>query len=214
MSGVSTAGAGSPVDDRRWNGNIHYHRVVFDAVPAAGRTALDVGCGDGFLTRELRRRGIPAITGIDVHEPSIAAARSHADADDISYVLGDVLTHPFPPESFDLVTAVASLHHMDTALALGRLRDLVAPGGVVAVIGLARPDLPRDLPRDLGGAVATQVLRRIRPFHEQTSPIVWPPPDRYSATRATAERLLPGARWRRHLMFRYSLVWTKPPSAP
>ena len=27
---------------------------------------------------------------------------------------------------------------------------------------------------------------------------------------ATAARLLPGARYRRHLLWRYSLLWTKP----
>jgi SAM-dependent methyltransferase len=208
---MKSAGAAASTRERRWNGNIHYHRIVFEAVPPGCRTALDVGCGDGFLTRELRRQGSPSVTGIDRHEPSIAAARCHPDAGDITYVVGDVLTHPLEPESFDLVTAVASLHHMDTAAALARLRDLAAPGGVVAVVGLARPDLPRDVPREVAGVVASRVYRRLRPFHEQTSPIVWPPPDRYSDTRATAERLLPGVRWRRHVMFRYSLVWAKPP---
>ena len=32
------------------------------------------------------------------------------------------------------------------------------------------------------------------------------------AVRATARRLLPGVRYRRHLLFRYSLLWRKPRS--
>ncbi len=196
-------------DERRWNGNIHYHPVIFDAIPPACRRALDVGCGEGLLTRQLRRRGIPQVTGIDLHGPSIQVARIHPDAKGITYIVDDVLTHPFEPASFDLVTAVASLHHMDTTAALGRLRDLVAPGGVLAVVGLARPDLLVDIPRDLAGIVASRAYRWTKPFQEQTSPTVWPPSDRYATTRRIATGLLPGLSWRRHLLFRYSLVWTR-----
>ncbi len=32
----------------------------------------------------------------------------------------------------------------------------------------------------------------------------------WAEVRATARRLLPGARYRRHLLWRYSLVWRKP----
>jgi 2-polyprenyl-3-methyl-5-hydroxy-6-metoxy-1,4-benzoquinol methylase len=197
-------------DEQRWNVNIHYHRVIFEAIPPGCRRALDVGCGDGLLTRQLRRRGIPQVTGIDRHEPSIDEAKAQEDGSGITYIVDDVLFHPLEPASFDLVTAVASLHHMDTAAAIARLRDLVAPGGVLAVVGLARSDLPTDIPRDLAGMIVSRIHRRTKPFQEQTAPIVWPPPDSYATTRRIAIQLLPGVSWRRHLLFRYSLVWTKP----
>lgn len=57
--------------------------------------------------------------------------------------------------------------------------------------------------------MVSRTYRRTKPFHEQTSPIVCPPPDRYATIRR-ATQLLPGASWRRHLPFRYSLVWTRP----
>jgi 2-polyprenyl-3-methyl-5-hydroxy-6-metoxy-1,4-benzoquinol methylase len=197
-------------NEPRWNGNMHYHRVILDAVPSGCRQALDVGCGDGLLTRRLHRHGLAQVFGIDLHQPSIEAARTHPDANGITYLVGDVLTYPFEPASFDLVTAVASLHHMDTRTGLTRLRELVAPGGVLAVVGLARSDLPADIPRDLAGIVVTRIYKWTKSFQEQTSPLVWPPPDRYATTRRIASELLPGVHWRRHLLFRYSLVWTKP----
>jgi hypothetical protein len=43
-------------DSRRWNHDIHYHPVVLAAVPEGCRRALDVGCGEGQLTRELQPR--------------------------------------------------------------------------------------------------------------------------------------------------------------
>jgi 2-polyprenyl-3-methyl-5-hydroxy-6-metoxy-1,4-benzoquinol methylase len=46
------------------------HPLILDAVPDGARRALDVGCDEGTLTRELRRR-VPEVTGIDLDETSI-----------------------------------------------------------------------------------------------------------------------------------------------
>jgi hypothetical protein len=42
---------------------------------------------------------------------------------------------------------------------------------------------------------------------------VWPPPLSYAEMRALARHELPGARYRRHLLWRYSLLWAKPAAA-
>lgn len=93
------------------------------------------------------------------------------------------------------------------ACGLVRLRELVAPGGVLAVVGLARPDLPKDIPIE----IAAQVVGRLRPPPGKKDsapppPLVWPPPEHYATMRRLAAELLPGVRWRRHLLWRYSLV--------
>jgi len=51
------------------------------------------------------------------------------------YVRGDFLTHPFEPASFDVVTTVAALHHMDVTAALGQVHELLKPGGVMCAVG-------------------------------------------------------------------------------
>ena len=194
---------------RRWNHNLHYHRVVLQAVPAGCRRALDVGCGEGTLARELRRL-VTQVTAIDLDQASIDIARGHARAGEISYVLGNFLTFPFEPASFDLVTSVASLHHMDATTALERMRDLLRPGGVLVVVGLASRRYPVDVAFDLAGVVAAGVHRLTKPYWEHPSPTVWPPPETYAHMRQLATRLLPGVHYHRHLLWRYSLVWTKP----
>jgi ubiquinone/menaquinone biosynthesis C-methylase UbiE len=194
----------------RWNHNIHYHPLVLAAVPPGCRTALDVGCGEGMLTRQLGAV-VPSVTGIDLDGPSLERARAKEDGAGVEYVQADVLTHPFEPESFDLIASIAALHHMDTPAGLARMRKLLRPGGVLAVVGLPRPRLPHDLPYEIAGIVAHRWHRwRHGGYWAISAPTVWPPPDTFVQVRATAERLLPGVRLRRHALWRYSLLWAKP----
>ena len=43
-----------------------------------------------------------------------------------------------------------------------------------------------------------------------SAPRLWPPLDTFEQTRRLARRVLPGVRYRRLVLWRYSLVWTKP----
>jgi SAM-dependent methyltransferase len=192
----------------RWNHNTHYHSVILDAIPSGCHRALDVGCGEGTLTRELRHL-IPAVVGIDSDHASIAAAQAHPDASDIQYIDCDALAYEFEPMSFDLITAVASLHHMQAELALLHLRELLRPGGALAVIGLARSS-PIEWPVDAAAIVPNRVRRLRGGYWPHSSPVVWPPPESYASMRQIAARVLPGARFQRRLYWRYSLVWVKP----
>jgi SAM-dependent methyltransferase len=191
----------------RWNHNIHYHSVVLDAVPLDALSALDVGCGEGMLSRALRTV-VPSVTGIDLHRPSLEAARSYGD--DIDYVEGDFFEHPL--ETYDVVASVATLHHVDARKGLQRLADLVRPGGVLVVIGLARPHGLRDVPHTVAGLAAGIPLRLVKGKWDHPSPIVWPPPVTYTEMRTLAGEL-PGSVYRRHLLYRYSITWQKPSRA-
>jgi 2-polyprenyl-3-methyl-5-hydroxy-6-metoxy-1,4-benzoquinol methylase len=192
----------------RWNHNLHYHSVILGAVPQGCKRALDVGCGEGMLARELRAL-VPDVTAIDLDEPSILLARAHV-TDRIDYVLGDVMTYDFEPSSFDLVASVAFLHHVGVAAGLERMRDLLRPGGTLAVIGLARSRYPQDLPIDIAASLRTRLHKLTKAYWEHSAPTVWPPENTFNETRDIATRVLPGIRYRRHLLWRYSLIWTKP----
>jgi SAM-dependent methyltransferase len=197
-----------------WSNNLHYQSVILSSVPAGCERALDVGCGLGALTRRLRSL-VPHVTGIDKDQRSIECARAHPDAGDIVYLHDDFLTSQLSPESVDLITAVASLHHMDAVAALERMRDLLRPGGVLVVVGLAKGGSPADLVLIVPALIGTRLHRLAAHRHATppgtySSPICWPPPVSYSDMRRLAQRLLPGARYRRHLYWRYSLTWSKP----
>jgi ubiquinone/menaquinone biosynthesis C-methylase UbiE len=193
----------------RWNHNTHYHPLILGAVPDGCRRSLDVGCGEGMLTRDLRRI-VPHVTGIDRDKASIDVAQRQDEGGAVEYVVGDFMTHLFAPASFDHIASIAALHHMDAGAALARMRELLAPGGTLAVVGVARPRYPADLPFAAAGTIGHRVLRLRRSYWEDSAPRLWPPPDSFGETRRLARRVLLGARYRRRLLWRYSLVWTKP----
>ena len=101
---------------------------------------------------------------------------------------------------------------MDATTALTRMRALLHPGGALAVLGLARSDSLRDLPYEAAGVLAHRVHSLTRGHWEHPSPKVCPPPETYPGMRRLASDLLPGARFRRHALWRYSIVWSKPAS--
>jgi 2-polyprenyl-3-methyl-5-hydroxy-6-metoxy-1,4-benzoquinol methylase len=195
----------------QWNHNTHYHSLVLASVPAGCGRALDVGCGEGLLARELSRLS-SRVVAIDRDEASIAMARQHETdpGTRVEYVCGDFLDYGLEPASFDFIASIAALHHMDAGTGLARMRQLLRPGGTLAVIGCARSTLPADLPVEIAGALTHRLLLRNRTYWQHSAPTVWPPAETYAAMRRIARRELPGVRYRRHVLWRYSLIWTKP----
>ena len=111
--------------------------------------------------------------------------------------------------TFDAVVCVMALHHVDATTGLRRMAQLIRPGGVLAVIGVAR-STAAHLPRNAAWLVASAVHRRTKQRRQQTAPMCWPPPLSYRKMRTVAGTALPGSRYRRRLLLRYTLVWDKP----
>ncbi|HLK74771.1 MAG TPA: class I SAM-dependent methyltransferase [Streptosporangiaceae bacterium] len=191
-----------------WNHNVHYQPVILNAVPPGCDTALDVGCGDGLLAGRLAER-CQQVTAIDRDPPMIARARAQAYPR-VTFIEADFLTHPFEAASFDFVCANTSLHHMDFAAALSTMARLLRPGGRLAVVGLAAD---RSIGEFLVGTACVPVAltyRAIRRKGESGAPMK-DPDHSWREARAMAATALPGVRYRRRVLWRYSLLWRKPP---
>jgi SAM-dependent methyltransferase len=78
----------------------------------AGKSVLDLACGNGTYTRNYRLGGAARVVGIDISEQMIALARKDEAADPrgIEYLVGDV-RDPGKLGEFDLVTATFLLHY-------------------------------------------------------------------------------------------------------
>lgn len=191
-------------DERpRWNHNIHFHGVVLAAIPAGARSALDVGAGNGMLAAEMRGV-VSEVVAIDLDADVLnLAAVEHPG---IQWVRDDVMMHDFG-RTFDVVASIATVHHLpDLHAALRRLAELTSPGGVLVVVGLARPTTLWDHMLSLAGVAQHQWLSRTRSVWEHSASTAQPSHS-YREVRRLAADALPGARWRRFALWRYALIW-------
>jgi SAM-dependent methyltransferase len=192
-----------------WNHNVHYQPVILAAVPPRCGPALDVGCGDGLLACRLAER-CTEVLGIDKDEQMIALAQARGDLQpNVTFVAADFLAYPLPEASFDFVCANTSLHHMDFAAALTAMVRMLKPGGRLAVIGLALNGSAADLLPD-APAIPVNLYYRARYGEGGPGAPIKDPDMTWGQVRATTSGLLPGVRYRRHLLWRYSLRWRKP----
>ncbi|MEU7938775.1 methyltransferase [Microbispora bryophytorum] len=115
------------------------------------RRIVDLGCGTGAGTFALLERFPDAhVTAVDSSAGHLRLLREKACArgveERVRTVQADLDTNHWPDLGTpDLVWASASMHHMaDPGRALASVHDLLAPGGLFAVVELA--DFPRFLP--------------------------------------------------------------------
>jgi len=73
---------------------------------------LDVGCGGGFLSNELARQGYK-VTGVDLSLESLKVAEAHDETKSVKYEVADAYKLPFADESFDALTAMDFLEHVE-----------------------------------------------------------------------------------------------------
>lgn len=88
--------------------------AVFDACGELdARSVLDIGCGEGYCARELKRRGAGDYLGIDLSSEMIAAANAQEAKDQygIDYRACNVLTFA-PDRQFDLCVAVFLFNYL------------------------------------------------------------------------------------------------------
>ncbi|WP_405470395.1 class I SAM-dependent methyltransferase [Streptomyces canus] len=196
--------------DPYWNHNVHYHRLALDAVPDGCREALDVGCGDGLLARKLAEKAA-LVTGVDRSPEMIRQARATASGN-ITFLEADYLDGTALPEArYDFVSAVAVVHHAPFEDAVDSLVRLLAPGGRLVIVGMAYNRTALDWVISGCGLPVSLLLRRRR--GGKRAPVGMPMEDstvHWGEARRAARRLLPGCRYRRRLLWRYTAVWDKP----
>jgi SAM-dependent methyltransferase len=136
--------------------------ILADLIVAPG-TALDVGTGTGEIARRLVERGI-AVDAVDPSAGMVARGRASPGGDhpSLRWIVGSAEDAPLRPP-YGLVVAAASLHWLDWEIALPRCRDLLAPGGVLAIV--EAPQAPNPWNDALQRAIDRfSTNRRYRPY--------------------------------------------------
>jgi len=120
--------ARAPGHDSYWR----FHRDRFlDLLPPAPLDVLDLGCGEGRLSRDLTARGYRTV-GVDVSPPMIAAARE-ADPGG-RYEIADAGDTGLADASVDVVAAFMSMHDIeDMPGAVAEAARVLRPGGCLCI---------------------------------------------------------------------------------
>jgi len=165
----------------RWRRD--YSPALYDAIeartgPAAGRLALDVGCGPGFVARSLAARGW-RVLGLDFSAPMLGEARRIGG---VPLVRARGEAPPVHDGSAALVACGTSFHWLQPVPALAAFHAALAPGGVATAFWrYAVPDEPTvaavraTFDRVVGGMLPDLMFAlTLDPFAESTAFVAEP----------------------------------------
>jgi 2-polyprenyl-3-methyl-5-hydroxy-6-metoxy-1,4-benzoquinol methylase len=135
--------------------------VIQQWMTELGRTNLDIidiGCGTGWLCEQLTRFG--RVTGTDLANEVIERARLRVPA--ARFIAGDFMALDIKAASFDVVTTLEVLSHMqDQPAFIAKLAASLRPGGTLMMATQNRFVLERnDVPPPKPGQLRRWVNRR------------------------------------------------------
>jgi SAM-dependent methyltransferase len=137
-------------DDRYDAVNGGFNAFLLDAAEIGERDrVLDIGCGNGRLTRLAARRArLGQALGVDLSAPMLARARARAaeeDVPNVAFEQGDAQVHAFPEGGFGVaVSRFGVMFFADPVAAFGNIGRALRPGGRLAFLcmkGLDGTDL-------------------------------------------------------------------------
>lgn len=87
-----------------------YHQFFLDNI-SPNDTVLDIGCGNGALTYDVGGKA-KMVTGIDIEDKNINAAKKRHSKLSVKYVVGDA-TKDLSGEKFDVIILSNVLEHIE-----------------------------------------------------------------------------------------------------
>ena len=205
--------------------NDHYHNFLLRQLPSNCQDALEVGCGAGAFARRLAQRS-QNVLALDLSPEMIRIARERSTQfPNVEFELADVCDRVLPVESFDCIATIATLHHLPFREILLKMKAALKPSGVLLVLDLFEPQRNIFKPEGLldtflnvlamgvSGSLRLIHHRRLLPRREVRD--AWAAHERHdtyptmSEVRELCAEILPGAKVRKHLLWRYSIVWEK-----
>jgi ubiquinone/menaquinone biosynthesis C-methylase UbiE len=129
------------------------------------------------------------------------------------------MTHPLPVNGFDCIATLTTLHHLPIESFLEKISKALKPGGVFVCLDLYQRSNPLDFLFDGVAYAVSPFLRLIKTGKPRPSRAVREAYAEHGKTdtyltlpeiERVCARLIPGAVVRRHLFWRYSIVWKKP----
>lgn len=118
-------------------------RVIELVSPQPSWKGLDVATGTGHTALALASH-LEQMTGVDITPEMLAEAerlRENQGLANVTFMIADAHSLPFPDEAFDLVTCRRAAHHFsDIRKALAEMRRVLRPGGRLVVDDRSVPE--------------------------------------------------------------------------
>ena len=201
-----------------WNHNSHYHSSLLKQLPPHCADALEIGCGTGAFSRLLARRS-DRVCALDLSPHMIQLAKERSEHySNIDFHIADAMAWQFPAEQFDCVASIATLHHLPMEKMLSRMRDTLKVNGTLIILDLFQEEGLSDALTSMFSMPLSVMLRLIKTGQLRESREVqeaWAEHGQHDAyltlsqVRQVCTSVLPGAKVRKHLLWRYSITWTK-----
>ncbi|MEX2469433.1 MAG: tRNA 5-methoxyuridine(34)/uridine 5-oxyacetic acid(34) synthase CmoB [Pseudohongiellaceae bacterium] len=129
--------------DAEWRSDLKWTRLVNAIAPLAGKTVLDVGCGNGYHCFRMLESGAAQVLGIDSHLPYVGQfwALKHFLPELPVDVLPLALEQwPAMEPAFDTVFSMGVLYHARSPLDhLLHLKRALKPGGELVLESIVVP---------------------------------------------------------------------------
>jgi ubiquinone/menaquinone biosynthesis C-methylase UbiE len=180
--------------------------------------ALEIGCGTGAFSRLLATRA-QQVLALDLSPNMIQLARQRArDYPNIDFQCADATVWDFPVERFDCIASVATLHHLEMRAMLSKMKRALKKGGTLLILDLFENDGAVDALTSLLAMPVSMSLRLLQTGRLRAPRAVREAWDEHGRTdsyltltqvRNICGEMLPGAKVRKHLLWRYSIIWTK-----
>ena len=98
-----------------------------------GDLVLDIGCGDGFITRSFVAPRAARADAIDIEPSAIRSARRRNSAANIRFFVRNAIEEPFPASEYDVIVWDGAIGHFsatDADRVLRKIRIALRPGGL------------------------------------------------------------------------------------
>ena len=118
------------------HGNIeleHLHRYLFASKAVAGKTVLDIACGEGYGSAMLAQTAHKVI-GVDISPEAVSHAQTKYQADNLEFHIGSCTSIPLDAGSVDVVVSFETIeHHSEHDAMMREIKRVLRPDGAIVI---------------------------------------------------------------------------------
>ena len=201
----------------KWDHNRQYQNYLIKNIPKNCDRILDVGCGTGELTKKLVLFG-KEITGIDISENMLHEAEKRNYDEKIKYI--KISAEDYLEETdrqFDIIISIAALHHMNEERILKIMKNRLTENGKILVLDIVKEKTIFDYFLSIIAVILNPIIMlvmngRLRVSKNERE--AWAEHFQYdkyltiTEVKNIAKNVLGKAKIKRHLFWRYSLIYS------